>query len=228
MAVDYSLNFSGAKLGSTGGTPTQTSTAPAGSASAGYAGGAMAAGGFLLTYAESEMQKAAAISQSANYLVAARDTLAVAQVRADLSDTYAWVQAGRTMQKSQQEALNWQIAGNTLLKNLRTTNAAARARAAASGVSLDSGSIVGAQTQNTHAVMQDVAITDLNALTARVMGFEDATAMVQSTEYQNFLNTFTAERQAGQYTSAAATTASSGGMLSNYTLARGVYNLAKA
>lgn len=218
MAVDYSLNSNGVKLGG----------APSTAASPSYAGAAMAAGGFLMTYAESQMQQAAAISQSANYLVAARDTLAVANVRADLSDTYAWVQAGRTMQKSQQEAQNWTIAGNQLLKNLRSTNAAARARAAASGISLDAGSIVGVQRENTRAVMQDVAITDLNALTARVMGFEDATAMVQSTEYQNFLNTFQAQRQAGQYEGAAAATSNSGGMLANYTLARGMYNLAKA
>lgn len=228
MAVDYSLDFTGVKLGNGGSAPAQTGSAPSASASSGYAGMAQAGAGFLLTYAESQYQQAAAISQQANYLVAARDTLAVAQVRADLSDTYAWVQAGRTMQKSEQESRNWQIAGNTLLKNLRSTNAAARARAAASGVALDSGSVVGVQNQNTHNVMQDVAISDLNSLTARVMGFEDATAMIQSTEYQNFLNNFQAERQAGQYTSAAATAKSSGGMLANYTLARGVYNLAKA
>lgn len=188
----------------------------------------MAVGGFLMTYAESQYQKASAIAQSANYLVNARDTLALANVRADLADTYAWVQAGRNMQKSQQEAQNWTIAGNTLLKNLRSTNATARARAAAAGVDLGSGSIVGAQNENTRNVMQDVAVSDLNALTAKVLGFEDATAMIQSNEYQNFLNNFQATRQAGQYESAAATASNTGGMLSNITLARGVYNLAKA
>lgn len=188
----------------------------------------MAASGFLMTYAESQYQQASAIAQQASYLVAARDTLAVAQVRADLSDTYAWVQAGRTMQRANVEAQNYTIAGNSLLKNLRSTNAAARARAAASGVDIGSGSIVGVQKENTRNVMQDVAIADLNSLTARVLGFEDATAMVQSTEYQNFINNFQAERQAGQYESAAATARNTGGMLSNYTLARGFYNLAKA
>lgn len=187
----------------------------------------MAVGGFLMTYAESQQQKAAAIYQQANYLVNARDTLAVAQVRADLNETYTWAQVGRNLQKSNQEALNWQIAGNTLLKNLRATNAAARARAAASGVSLDSGSIVGVTKENTRNAMQDVGITDLNALTARVMGFEDATAMVESSEYQSFLNNYTAQRQAGQYTAAADASKTMGGMLSNYTLARGAYNLVK-
>jgi hypothetical protein len=40
--------------------------------------------------------------------------------------------------------------------------------------------------------MRDVGISDLNALTARVLGFEDATAMLQSTEYQNTLNLYSA------------------------------------
>lgn len=191
-------------------------------------GQATAVGGFLLSYAESEYQKAQAITQSTNYLVNARDTLALASVRADLAESYAWVQAGRTMQKSEQEARNWTIAGNTLMKNLRSTNATARARAAAAGVDLGSGSVVGVQNENTRNVMQDVAVTELNGLTAQVLGFEDATAMVQSTEYQNFINNFQASRQAGQYESAAASTRNAGGMLANITLARGAYNLAKA
>lgn len=188
----------------------------------------MAAGGFLMTYAESQYQQASAIAQQASYLVAARDTLATAQVRADMSEQYAWIQAGRTMKRAEIEAQNYTIAGNTLLKNLRVTNATARARAAANGVALDTGSIVGVQRENTRLVQNDVAVADLNALTARVLGFEDATAMVQSTEYQNFLNNFTASRQAGQYESAAATARATGGMLSNMTLGRGAYNLAKA
>lgn len=193
-----------------------------------YGGMAMAAGGFLLTYAESQYQQASAIAQQASYLVAARDTLATAQVRADMSEQYAWIQAGRTMKRAEIEAQNYTIAGNTLLKNLRVTNATARARAAANGVALDTGSIVGVQRENTRLVQNDVAVADLNALTARVLGFEDATAMVQSTEYQNFLNNFTASRQAGQYETAAATARATGGMLSNMTLGRGAYNLAKA
>lgn len=203
-------------------------TGGTGGASTNYGGMAMAAGGFLLTYAESQYQQASAIAQQASYLVAARDTLATAQVRADMSEQYAWIQAGRTMKRAEIEAQNYTIAGNTLLKNLRVTNATARARAAANGVALDTGSIVGVQRENTRLVQNDVAVADLNALTARVLGFEDATAMVQSTEYQNFLNNFTASRQAGQYETAAATARATGGMLSNMTLGRGAYNLAKA
>jgi hypothetical protein len=65
-------------------------------------------------------------------------------------------------------------------------------------------------------------------LTARVMGFEDASAMRQSTEYQNYLNTFTAQRQAGQYTQAASASRMTGGLLANATLAKAVPTFLKA
>jgi len=70
--------------------------------------------------------------------------------------------------------------------------------------------------------MRDVGVSDLNALTARVMGFEDASAMLQSTEYQNYLNRFTAQRQAGQYTQASTAARMTGGLLANATLAKAV------
>lgn len=189
---------------------------------------AQAAGGMLNAYASSEMQKASAIQQQTAYLVQARDTLAIAEVRADMDQTYAEVQAGRMLQKAETDARNWQIAGNTLLRNMRQTNAALRARAAASGVSLGSGSIESVQTQNVGATMRDVDVTELNALTARVLGFEDVSALLQSTELQNTLNLFSAKRGSGQLETAAAASRRTGGMLSNITLARGAYNLAKA
>ena len=75
--------------------------------------------------------------------------------------------------------------------------------------------------------MFDVGITDLNALTARIMGYEDATALVQSTEYQNMLNLFTAERQGAQYEQAGSAARQQGGLLSNATLASGAVNFAE-
>lgn len=185
-------------------------------------GQAMGVAGLINSYAASQYQEAQAINQQTNYLVAARDTLATAEVRADMADLYAQVQSGRTLQKANQEAVNWQIAGNTLLKNLRSANATARARAAANGVDIGSGSVLATQTQNTQNVMRDVSIADLNALTAQVLGFEDATAMLQSTDYQNLINTFQAQRQAGQYNSAAASARSTGGLLANITLGQGL------
>ena len=183
--------------------------------------------GLISAYGEAEAQKAAAINQQTSYLLQARDTLAVAEVRADMSEQYATIQAGRTLKKAELEAQNYTIAGNTLLKNMRATNAAVRARAAASGVVLGEGSVQAVQRENVAATMRDVGISDLNALTARVMGFEDASAMLQSTEYQNMLNLYTARSQAGQLSFAGASARKSGGILAGATLARAGIEYAK-
>ena len=176
--------------------------------------------GVIGAYGEAEAQKAAAINQQTSYLLQARDTLAVAEVRADMSEQYATIQAGRTVKKAEIEAQNYQIAGNTLLKNMRATNASMRARAAASGVVLGEGSVAAVQRENVAATMRDVGISDLNALTARVLGFEDASAMLQSTDYQNMLNLYSARSQAGQLDFAGSAARRTGGMLANATLVK--------
>ena len=185
------------------------------------AGQMYAVAGLIGAYGASQAQMAQAINQQTAYLVQARDTLAVAEVRANMAETYAAVQAGRQLKRAEMEAQNYQIAGNTLLKNMRRANAAARARAAAAGVAFGEGSAAGIQRENVAATMRDVGIADLNALTARVLGFEDATAMLQSTEYQNYLNLYTAKRGAGQLESAAAITRRTGGLLAGATLLEG-------
>jgi hypothetical protein len=176
--------------------------------------------GMIGAYGESQAQQAAGINQQTGYMLQARDTLAVAQVRADMSEQYATIQAGRTLKKAEIESQNYTIAGNSLLKNMRTTNATVRARAAANGVVLGEGSVQGIQRENVAATMRDVGIADLNALTARVLGFEDASAMLQSTEYQNTLNLYSARSQAGQLEFAGSTARKSAGILANATLAK--------
>jgi hypothetical protein len=176
--------------------------------------------GLIGAYGESQAQQAAAINQQTGYMLQARDTLAVAQVRADMADQYATIQAGRTIKKAEIEAQNYQIAGNTLLKNMRVTNAAMRARAAASGVVLGEGSVQAVQRENVAATMRDVGIADLNALTARVLGFEDASAMLQSTDYQNTLNLYSARSQAAQGEFAGTAARRAGGILAGATLAK--------
>ena len=176
--------------------------------------------GLIGAYGESQAQQAAAINQQTGYMLQARDTLAVAQVRADMADQYATIQAGRTIKKAEIEAQNYTIAGNTLLKNMRATNAAMRARAAASGVVLGEGSVQAVQRENVAATMRDVGIADLNALTARVLGFEDASAMLQSTDYQNTLNLYSARSQAAQGEFAGTAARRAGGILANATLAK--------
>jgi hypothetical protein len=175
--------------------------------------------GLISAYGQAEAQKAAGIQQQTAYLLQARDSLAIAGVRAEMDTLYSSIQAGRTLKKAEIEAQNYTIAGNTLLKNMRATNAAVRARMAASGVAIGEGSAAAIQRENVAATMRDVGIADLNALTARVLGFEDAAAMFQSTEMQNTLNMFAAERQAGQYTQAGTAARQQAGLLAGFTLA---------
>jgi hypothetical protein len=230
MAVDYSINTSNVAVGSGGGYVTTGSAATPAAASASgamTAGSAIAVAGLISAYGQSQATQAAAIQTQTANLVAARDALVVAGVRADMSEQYARIQSGRILKKAELEAQNYTIAGNQLLKNLRSTNASIRARAAASGVAYGEGSAQAVQNENTRNVQNDVAIADLNALTARVYGFEDATALIQSTEYQNFLNNYTAQRQAGQYEMAGNAARSQGGLLSNYQLASGGLNFAR-
>jgi hypothetical protein len=203
-------------------------SAPAAASAGNISGGAIVAGaGLISSYAASQAQLAAGIQQQTGYLLQARDNLAVAEVRAEMSDQYAQIQAGRMLKKAEVEAQNYQIAGNQLLKNLRATNATARARAAASGVAFGEGSAAAIQRENVQATMFDVGIADLNALTARVLGFEDASAMIQSTDYQNFLNVFAAQRQAGQFTQAGKAARQQAGLLAGATLTRGAIEFAQ-
>ena len=190
------------------------------------AASAMTAGaGFLMAYGANQLAKASAINQQTAYLTQARDVLAVAEVKAESAEQYAMLQAGRTLMRSEMEALNYKIAGNQLLKNLRRTNAAVRARAAANGVAFGEGSMLALQGENTAATMRDLSIADLNALTAQVLGFEDATAMLQSTEYQNYLNLYQAQRQAGGLEAAAATTRRMGGLMADIQMGQAAINL---
>ena len=184
----------------------------------------VAGAGLLTAYASSEAKKAEAIGQQTSYLLQARNALEVANVRADLDAEYGAIQAGRLLQKAKTEELNWKIAGNTLLRRERESNAAVRARAAANGIDYGGGSALAIQQQNTQATLIDVGIADMNALAARVLGFEDASAMLESTEIQNIMNKYAAKAQAGQYTQAAAATKRTGGLMSTYTLGAGLVN----
>lgn len=191
-------------------------------------GQAIGIAGFISAYGEAQAQQAVAIQQQTGYLLQARNTLAVAEVNAEYATQYAQIQAGRTLKKAEIEARNYQIAGNQLLKNLRKTNASLRARAAASGVAFGEGSAQAIQSENVRNVMQDVAIADLNALTAQVMGFEDVSAMLQSTEIQNTLNLFGARQGAAQLQQAGSAARRTGGLMANATLVKGGIDLAKA
>jgi hypothetical protein len=171
--------------------------------------------GLLNAYSSTQATKAAAIWQQTSYLLQARNALAIADIRANYDEQYATIQAGRTLKKAEIEATNYKMAGNQILKNVRNTNAAARARAAANGVQLGSGSIEAVQRENTAAGLRDVAVSDLNALAAKVFGFEDASAMIESTQIQGILNKYAAATNSQQMEMAGTAGVKQAGLLSN-------------
>lgn len=181
----------------------------------------------MLNQASAEMQKASAYYQQGLYEVQAIDTLRLAQIRTDQDQKYAAIQAGRKLLQAEQTARNYQIQGNTLLRNMERANAAARARAAANGVVAAEGSAAAVQRANVAATYRDVGISDLNALTARIMGFEDAGAMLLAAKEQAELTTTAAEAQAKQLQLAGEFAVKSGGLLSNVTLTQGALEFAK-
>ena len=187
----------------------------------------MAGGGLLNAYASGQAGKAAAIWQQTSYLLQARNALAIAEIRGDYDEQYAMIQAGRTLKKAEIEAMNYKMAGNQILKNVRNANSAARARAAANGVQLGSGSIEAVQRENTAAGLRDVAVADLNALAAKVFGFEDASAMIESSQIQNIMNKYAAATNSQQMEMAGSAAVKQAGLLSNAKLFEAGINFAK-
>jgi len=175
----------------------------------------MSGAGLLNAYASGQAGKAAAIWQQTSYLLQARNALAIAEIRGDYDEQYAMIQAGRTLKKAEIEATNYKMAGNQILKNVRNANSAARARAAANGVQLGSGSIEAVQRENTAAGLRDVAVSDLNALAAKVFGFEDASAMIESSQIQNIMNRYAAATNSQQMEMAGSAGIKQAGLLSN-------------
>lgn len=190
-------------------------------------GNALAVGGLVAGYGSAMAQQASGIYQQTALQLNAINTLAIANVRADQEERYAAIQAGRRVKQGEIESLNYQIAGNTLLRNLEKANAAARARAAANGVAYNEGSAASIQDYNTRSVMRDVGIADLNALTARVLGFEDATAMLTNSEIQAEITRSAAKMQANQYQVAGDTARKTSGLLSTATLSESALKFAK-
>ncbi len=172
-------------------------------------------------------QKTAAIYQQGLYEVQALDTLRLAQLRTDQDQKYAAIQAGRKLLSAERQALNYTIQGNTLLRGMERTNAAVRARAAANGVVYNEGSAAGVQAANVGAIYRDVGMSDLNALTARILGFEDAGAMILASKEQAELTMSAAEAQASQMRLAGKYAVESGGLLSNAALLQGGMNFAQ-
>lgn len=142
--------------------------------------GAYALSGFISGIGAAYTQKAAGYYQQAGYAVQAQENLRMAGLRADKTVEYGEAAFQRNLKKIEYETLNYKIQANTQLNQLRRVNATALARGYASGVVATQGSIAGVRGVNVREVYQDVGITDLNAMTARILGLEDATAMLKS------------------------------------------------
>jgi hypothetical protein len=169
-------------------------------------------------------QKAAGYYQQAGYSVQAQENLRLAGLRADKAIEYGEAAFKRNLLKIDYETLNYKIQANTLIKGLRQANAAALARGYASGVVATQGSIGGIRGVNVREVYQDVGISDLNALTARILGLEDATAMLKASYDSAFYereaaiaNAYTLSRTGGIATK-------TGGLLAQAELTKAITN----
>jgi len=228
--VDMSGGFDWASIINAGSKVASTVAGAAGAAFTGLQTGLNAAAPYLQlasSITAAGAQKTAAIYQQGLYEVQALDTLRLAQIRTDQDQKYASIQAGRKLLSAERQALNYTIQGNTLLRGMERSNAAVRARAAANGIVYNEGSAASIQAANVGATYRDVGMSDLNALTARILGFEDAGAMILASKEQAELTMSAAEAQASQLRMAGQFAVDSGGLLSGATLLQGGLNFAQ-
>lgn len=228
--LDTSSGFDWASIINAGSKIGSTVASAAGAAFTGLQTGLNAAAPYLQlasAITSAGAQKTAAIYQQGLYEVQAIDTLRLAQIRTDQDQKYAAIQAGRKLLSAERQALNYTIQGNTLLRGMERSNSAVRARAAANGIVYNEGSAASIQAANVGATYRDVGMSDLNALTARILGFEDAGAMILASKEQAELTMSAAEAQASQLRMAGQFAVDSGGLLSGATLLQGGLNFAQ-
>ena len=228
--LDTSGGFDWASIINAGSKVASTVAGAAGSVFTGLQTGLNAAAPYLqlaTAITAAGAQKTAAIYQQGLYEVQALDTLRLAQLRTDQDQKYAAIQAGRKLLSAERQALNYTIQGNTLLRGMERSNAAVRARAAANGIVYNEGSAANVQLANVGATYRDVGMSNLNALTARILGFEDAGAMILASKEQAELTMSAAEAQASQMRLAGKYAVESGGVLSGATLLQGGLNFAQ-
>lgn len=182
------------------------------------AGAAVA--GLFTGAASAYAQKAEGFLRQAGYAAQATENLRLAGLRADKEIEYADIQFRRKQFQTQMDEINYKIASNRLLSNLRSANAATRARLAANGVVGGEGSGMAVQTQNVLDTYRDVGMIDLSALASRVFGLEDATNILKMGydnafyEREAALANTRALLKSGEYA------ATSGGLLAGVTLAQ--------
>jgi hypothetical protein len=180
--------------------------------------GASSATGLFTGIASGYAQKAAGFLQQAGYAAQASSNLYLAGLRADKEIEYADIQFRRKQFQTQMDQINYKIAANSLLQDLRKTNAAVRARAAANGVAIGEGSAMGVQTQNVMDTYRDVGLVDLSALAARVFGMEDATNILKAGYDSAFYEREAAISNARSLLKGGSAAAKQGGLLGNISM----------
>lgn len=199
----------------------QPSNTPQPSSSAVTSSAAFATAGFISSVGSAYAQRASGYLQQAGYAIQATENMRMANLRADKEVEYAEIQASRKQQQVELESINYKIQANSLLRSLQKANATTRARAYANGVSASSGSAMAMQNTNVRNVYRDVQVVELNALTSRVFGLEDATNILKAGYDQAFytresaLSSTSAALKGGGYA------AQTSGLLANQTLLEG-------
>lgn len=182
--------------------------------------GLTATAGLFTGAASAYAQRAQGFLQQAGYAAQAEANLRLAGLRADKEIEYADIQFRRKQFQTQMDQINYKIAANSLLSDLRKANAAVRARAAANGVAIGEGSAMAVQTQNVLDTYRDVGMVDLSALAARVFGMEDATNILKAGYDSAFYEREAAITNARSLLKSGEYAARSGGLLAGVQLAQ--------
>jgi hypothetical protein len=189
--------------------------------------GAIAGAGLFSAMASGYASQAQGYYQQAAYAAQATENMRLTGLRADKAVEYAVLQADRKTQQTEFEVLNYKMQGNTLLRSLAKTNAAARARVGANGMASGSGTAISLQQANAANVYRDVGITDLNALVARVFGAEDATNILKAGFDTAFYEREAAIGNTKTLLQSGSTAAKTGGLMQTATLIEGGIGFAK-
>jgi hypothetical protein len=182
--------------------------------------GAASLSGLFAGAASGYAQQASGFMQQAGYAIQAQENLRLAGLRADKEVEYADIQFRRKQFQTQMEGINYRVATNRLLSDLRKANASARARAAANSVVIGEGSAMGVQTANVMDTYRDIGLLDLSALAARLFGLEDATNILKAGYDSAFYEREAAISNARAMTTAGATAARQGGLLGGIQMAQ--------
>lgn len=189
--------------------------------------GISAAAGLFSSIGSAYASQAQGYLQQAGYAAQAQENLRLSGLRADKSVEYAQIQFDRRQFQTQIEQINYQVQANSLLNNLRTTNATARARAAASGLDPGGGSALAIQERNVKATYQDVGINNLSAMVARVFGMEDATNILRAGYDNAFYTREAAIANTEAMLSAGGYASQTGGLLATAKLTEGAIQFGK-